>query len=244
MEADVYPSPQIAASAVRCIRPIIKWAAERSYVAEGAAKVKPRVKVNRRDRVLSREELAALLPHLTASDNAYRRAFLFMLLTLTRREEAAGARWCDVDVEAETLRLPTTKNGLPHVIPLSRQAMNLLRSIGMGKGDALVFAARGGGRLANWDRETKALMKVSKTDGWTRHDLRRSGATMLGDLGTEPHVIEAALNHAAIHSQLATLYNRSRYLPQVRDALQRLADCLDGIATGGADVVRLADRRA
>ena len=67
---------------------------------------------------------------------------------------------------------------------------------------------------------------------------------MLGDLGTEPHVIEAALNHAAIHSALASLYNRSRYLPQVRDALQRLADRLDGIAAGGADVVRLADRRA
>jgi integrase len=244
MEADAYPSLQIAASAVRCIRPVIKWGAERSYVAEVVAKVRPPAQVNRRDRVLSRDELAALLPHLTASENPYRRAFLFMLLTLARREEVAGARWRDIDLEAETLRLPTTKNGLPHVIPLSRKAMELIRSTGTGKGDDLVFAVRGGGRLANWDRETKALMKLSKTEAWTRHDLRRSGATMLGDLGVEPHVIEAALNHAAIHSSLATLYNRSRYLPQVRDALQRLADRLDGIAAGGANVVRLADRRA
>ncbi|MFX9855383.1 hypothetical protein ABTP70_19620, partial [Acinetobacter baumannii] len=53
------------------------------------------------------------------------------------------------------------------------------------------------------------------------------------------HVIEAALNHAAIHSPLAATYNRARYLPAVRDALQRLADRLDGITAGAAEVVPL-----
>jgi integrase len=80
-------------------------------------------------------------------------ALRFMLLTLARREEVAGARWRDVDLQEEALRLPTTKNGLPHVIPLSRQAMAMLQAMGTGKPDALIFAARGGGHLANWDRE-------------------------------------------------------------------------------------------
>lgn len=244
MEADSYGSAQIAASAVRCIRPVIKWGAGRGYVAEASAAVKPPAQVRRRDRVLTREELKALLPHLTGTDNPYRLALRAMLLTLARREEVAGARWRDVDMQEESLRLPTTKNKLPHVIPLSRQAMELLQAIGVGKPDALVFSARGGGRLANWDRETKAVMKASATAGWTRHDLRRTGATMLGELGVDPHIVESALNHAVVHSSLAATYNQARYRPQVRAALQLLADRLDGIAAGGADVVQLADRRA
>jgi hypothetical protein len=51
-------------------------------------------------------------------------------------------------------------------------------------------------------------------------------------------VIEAALNHAAIHSRLAATYNRARYLPAVRDALQILADRLDAIGAGGAEAAR------
>ena len=125
-------------------------------------------------------------------------------------------------------------------MPLSRQAVELLRAAGPGAPDALVFrtpASRGGdGRLVNWDRETKRLMEETGTAGWTRHDLRRTGATLLGEMGVEPHVIEAALNHAAIHSRLAATYNRARYLPAVRDALQLLADRLDRIATGGRGV--------
>lgn len=244
MEADSYASAQIAASAVRCIRPVIKWGAGRGYIAEAAAAVKPPAQVKRRDRVLTREELQALLPHLTNTENAYRRGLRFMLLTLARREEVAGARWRDMEMQEESLRLPTTKNKLPHVIPLSRQAMELILSIGPGKPDALLFAARGQGRLANWDRETKAVMKASGTSGWTRHDLRRTGATMLGELGVDPHIVESALNHAVVHSSLAATYNQARYRPQVRAALQLLADRLAGIAAGGADVVRLADRRA
>ena len=67
---------------------------------------------------------------------------------------------------------------------------------------------------------------------------------MLGELGVDPHVVESALNHAAVHSSLAATYNQARYRPQVRAALQLLADRLDGIAAGAAEVVWLSDRRA
>ena len=51
-----------------------------------------------------------------------------MLLTLTRRQEVALARWRDVDMEARTWAISETKNGEPHMVPLSWQAMDLLRS--------------------------------------------------------------------------------------------------------------------
>ena len=66
---------------------------------------------------------------------------------------------------------------------------------------------------------------------------------MLGRAGIETHVIEAALGHRSIGSQLAATYNLSRYEPQVRVALQKLADMLDVIAQGGAgEVIRLPAR--
>jgi integrase len=199
----------------------------------------PPATVQRRDRVLSREELKALLPVLDASERPYAKALRFMLWTLARREEAAQARWRDIDMEARTWTLGATKNGQPHVVPLSRQAVALLEAVRpeTPNPDALVFASEGGNALANWDRETKKIMVASKTEGWTRHDLRRTGATMLGEMGELPDIIEAALNHVAIRSPLAATYNRSRYRPQVAAALQRLADALDGIAKGAGEVV-------
>jgi integrase len=109
--------------------------------------------------------------------------------------------------------------------------------------------------MGNWDRETKSLIVASglaevdskmgdviMKDGSalpTRHDLRRTGATMLGEMGELPDIIEAALNHVSIRSPLAATYNRSRYRPQVAAALQRLGDALDGIEAGSANVVPL-----
>jgi hypothetical protein len=62
---------------------------------------------------------------------------------------------------------------------------------------------------------------------------------MMGMLGTIPDIIEAALNHATIHSQLAMVYNQSRYRPEVSAALQLLADYCDGVEGGAADIVIL-----
>jgi integrase len=240
-------SPKSAAFAVRTLRPVLKWAAHtgRGYVSEELARISTPGDAKPRKRILSRDELATLLPALRASNRPYAAALHFMLLTITRRQEVATARWQDVDMSARTWIIPETKNGQPHTVPLSRQAMDLLwsRLPGDGQGepqvadpDALIFATSKGARLLNWDRETKVLQGVSGTKDWTRHDLRRTGATMLGEMGEMPDIIEAALNHAVIHSALAATYNRSRYRPQVAAALQRLADALDGIEAGAANV--------
>lgn len=246
MTADAHAAQQSAAAAVRYLRPVLKWAAQRRYVTADAAALHPPATVQRRDRVLSRAELAAVLPALRNSPRSYAAALRFMLLTLTRREETSGACWGDVDMTARTWTLRATKNKQPHIVPLSSQAMDLLTARRPEKpaADALVFATQSGAALGNWDRETKQIMLASETAGWTRHDLRRTGATMLGDMGELPDIIEAALNHVAIRSPIAALYNRSRYRPQVAAALQRLGDALDGIEQGAGEVVPLRPRDA
>jgi integrase len=169
-----------------------------------------------------------------------------MLLTMARREEVGAMRWGSVDLEGRTWTITETKNGKPHVVPLSNQATALLRDLCPRNevGDLqkpppgkLVFATGSGERLSNWDRETKVIMAASKTSGWTRHDLRRTGSTMLGEMGEVPSIVEAALNHINIGGQLAATYNRSTYRPQVAAALQRLADALEGIEAGAAVVL-------
>jgi integrase len=237
--ADSFYAKQSAAFAVRTVRPALRWAARRGLAPQGLADIVQPATVNRRRRVLSRTELADLLPVLMPANEPYTAFLYFLLLTLSRRGEAAEARWRDVDFERKTWRIPETKNGEPHEVPLSRQALDLLRRRGPGEPDALVFCTATGAPLGNWDRATKRVHKESGTGGWHRHDLRRTSATMLGEMGETPDIIEAGLNHAVIHSPLASVYNRSRYRPQVAAALQRLADALDGIAAGAGEVVPL-----
>ncbi len=243
LQADSWKSAQSAAAAVRYIRPLLKWAAAtgRGYVGKELSDLTPPATVGRRDRVLSPDELKRLLPALRDSATPYAACMRLMLLTLTRRSEATGARWRDVDLDAGTWTITETKNGKPHIIPLSPQAKALLAALRpeKAKPEALIFPTREGNPLDNWDKATKELMTASKTEGWTRHDLRRTGATLLGEMGELPDIIEAALNHVSIRSTLAATYNQARYRPQVATALQRLADRLDGIEQDAAKVVPL-----
>jgi integrase len=165
----------------------------------------------------------------------------FILMTLGRLDEVCSMTWRQVDMEAGTWELSDTKNTFDHRVPLSRQTIDLLRTMQPAQPhpDAFVFHHSTGGRLCNWDREQKRINARSGTSGWHRHDLRRTGATTLGDMQVLPDIVEAALNHKDIHSVLAATYNRSRYRPLVADALQRLADALDNIEFGGAQIVPL-----
>jgi integrase len=68
------------------------------------------------------------------------------------------------------------------------------------------------------------------------HALRRTCATLAGDLGHPPHVISALLGHREIASDLHGVYNKSRYSREVAEALQDVADFLDSAVKGGESV--------
>ena len=244
---------QSAQNAIRALRPVLSWAARRDYVPANLLAVTPGEGVPKRNRVLSVEEIRKVLLVLWASKSSHAAALFFIMLTLARREEAVGARWGEVDFAASTWTIPAArqkatkrKNGAEFrqalVVPLSRQAVNLLASLKPNgkepERDFLIFDGRGGSKLGNWDRVQKRLFKETGTSGWHRHDLRRTGSTMMGDAGVLPHVVEAALNHATIHTDLAGRYNQSRYREDVKEALQTLANRYDMI---GAQFVERPD---
>jgi integrase len=245
MTADSYAAKHSASFAVRCLSPVLRWAVApgRAYVSRDLLDLRAPASRRSRDRVLSRDELAALLPTLRASDSPYADAMHLVLLTACRKGEVTAARWRDIDLDTATWTLPDTKNGMQHVVPLSRQAVALLKARRPERAHSagLAFTSKGMA-LNNWSHATAQLQQASGTVGWTRHDLRRTCATMLGEMGVMPDIVEATLNHVSIRSPLAATYNRSRYRPQVAAALQRLADALDSIEYGGGDVVVLPAR--
>jgi integrase len=72
---------------------------------------------------------------------------------------------------------------------------------------------------------------------WVLHDLRRTGVTMMAEIGVAPHVVEAVVNHVSGHKAgVAGIYNRATYASEKRAALQRWADhLLQSIMKVGSD---------
>lgn len=231
--ADAYSgSANAAQNAIRALRPVFSWAIRRDFAPAALLALTPGAGVPTRERVLTEHELRRVLPVLRSWPTAHGGAMLFILLTLARRGEAEGVTWSEIDLEGAAWTLPAERqkktkrqqDRRPLLIPLSRPAVRLLRRLKPKNPapDSLVFATSKGTKLGNWDREQKRIFEKSGTSGWHRHDLRRTGATLIGDMGAPPHVVEAALNHIVIHNDLASRYNRSRYAPEVEESLEKL----------------------
>jgi integrase len=247
---DAYAAKVTAARAVGYVKPLVKWALKRSLM-RGVFDIEKPMQGAPKQRVLTEEDLASLLPTLT---DPYGRCCRMILLTGVRLNEASNATWGQFDAanaiwtipgEArKDTRLQTKRRVTPKVamsIPLSRQALLLLEEIRTaelsrrqleGNGDQIVpgdmvFVGQKGGKLDNWDRWLKANFKKSGVDGWSAHALRRTTATLAGETGAAPHVVSVILGHANLGGQLVAGYNKSRYETEHAKVLQDVADRID-----------------
>jgi integrase len=188
-----------------------------------------------RERVLSDSEITALWR--ACSDDAFGKIVKLLLLTGCRRMEICGLRWSEIDMESGFLRLPPerTKNKRPHLLPLPPMALDIVASIPhMVERDHL-FGERSDLGFTQWgakrDLDARLAGKVAE---WTLHDLRRTCATRMADIGIAPHIIEAVLNHVSGHKVgVAGIYNRSSYEREVKAALVRWADHVRALLEGG-----------
>jgi integrase len=236
-----WTSRSSAAAAVRYSKPMFTWAVDREYVpAELTLLKEPKGVVKKRSRYLTPSELTVLLRVLKdfksrGKPSVHAAAMRFMLLTATRRDEVCAARWGEIldstwEIPGYRIKNPNPETERPpFVIPLPRQAVELLMAMkpAAPTPEQLIFRNRQGNHLDQWDRVTKQIQKKCGFGDWHRHDLRRTASTAMGNLGVLPAIVDAALNHADIHSPLAGTYNQSRYTPEVGIALQKLADWYD-----------------
>ena len=262
LQADAYKSASSASAAIGALRPMLKWAAKRNLVKDDNwrdlerpeirldPQVNPVGRAGRRR--LSAHELTQLWPRL---QGPYADASKLVLYTAVRLREATGATWSEIDLERAIWTIPAGRRkdtrskrrvkaapAADHVIPLSRQAVALLRILHeRHKSGAvgLVLVGPEGGELVNWSRWLARIHATSGVNPWSAHALRRTAATFCAELGTPPHVVQAILGHRAIGGDLQSLYQGSRYLPEHAAALQRLADRIDAIVAGRDKILTL-----
>jgi len=178
---------------------------------------------NGRDRVLTQDELAQVLAAL--DDGSFSEIIRLLVLTGARRSEVGGLRWSEIDLDRGLIVLPPTrvKNGRQHELPLSNQARAVLER--QPRRNEWVW----GCEWTSWtEPKAKLDRRLNGIAPWTLHDIRRSAATHMAELGTMPHVVEAILNHYSGHrAGVAGIYQRAKYQDQMKAALQAWADYVD-----------------
>ena len=79
---------------------------------------------------------------------------------------------------------------------------------------------------------------------WRLHDLRRTAATGMAEIGIAPHIVEAALNHVSgARAGVAGTYNRAAFAPEKRAALERWAAHVEGLISGNSNIVPFSGER-
>jgi integrase len=201
---------------------------------------------NEEDRYLDDYELSILLSLLCASSSRMADPMRFILLTGARRSEAFEARWSEFDLEKGVWTLPSvrSKNGEELVLPLSSQAIGLIKNRRRFAGNYdFVWPGRNNpdGPMSGYSKSVSDLrsrmQRIAALDGrflkeWSLHDLRRTVATGMNGLLDEnyrpkiaPEVVERILNHT--QSKIRRIYNRWEYFAEKKNALQLWADHLD-----------------
>lgn len=154
--------------------------------------------------------------------------------------------WAWVDLEEARLTVPAEvmkrskadkAGGPPHVVPLATQAVEIMRELARftGTGRYVFPALTTAQRCMSENTIRSALRRMGYgNDDMTAHGFRAMARTMAAErLGIEPAVIEAQLAHA-VPDALGRAYNRTQYLEQRQELMQRWADYLDALREGGA----------
>jgi integrase len=217
------------------------WAIQEGMVEFNPVTGTSRAPEKSRDRVLSATELKAIWNALPADH--FGAIIKLLALSGARANEIAALRWDEVHDNMIVLPAERTKNSRSHIIPLSESARAIInaqprRATTDGKPRELVFGF-GEGAFAGWGKCRERLNEhITKATGkalphWTPHDLRRTAATGMAELGVQPHVIEAVLNHVSGHrAGVAGIYNRASYEREKAVALDLWADRLTAIVEG------------
>lgn len=193
----------------------------------------------------------------------HQHAIWIMLSTLARVGEISKARRSDIDLNAKTWLIPAehSKNGIEHLIDLSPFALLHIKAL-LALEDAaakkaereqslyLLPARHHQGHLdvktlakQVGDRQRKAAPMAKRSPHtsslvlpggkWTPHDLRRTGATLMGELGVRPEVIEKCLNHVEAN-RMKRVYQRQELRPDMKKAWHALGHVLAKCSVGNS----------
>jgi len=185
------------------------------------------------------KDIAALLRSLDtySGHHVTRCALKLAPLVFVRPGELRHAEWSEIDFEAAEWRIPAAKMKMreKHIVPLSRQAVAVLREIQplTGAGRYVFPSARSKARPMSENAVTAALRRMGYTsDEMTGHGFRSLACTLLNEMGWHKDAIERQMAHAERNSVRAA-YNFAEHLPERRRMMASWADYLDQLKAGG-----------
>lgn len=253
------------------LRAMVRWAKGRGDLDDNLVEgmTKPTETVER-DRVLTADEIKKMWAALPDADmrESTRRILRLCLITGQRVGEIAGLVRDEIDLEKRVWKIPPAraKNKKEHSVPLSDMAVAIIRdqieaveALAERKDRAVpnwVFPGPGSRAAVTGASVPKAVKReeVAKRGKatimgiapWTPHDLRRSAATGMAELGVSPFIIAHVLGHVSVTKATVTgkHYDKYDYGKEKREALELWADRLAGIVVGGANVVAIGARRS
>jgi len=258
-------APIVAREMLGDLRMMFNYAIKREFIESNPTDLLKRDDFGKkveRDRILTDAEIRMLPGKLADArmGESNTAAIWIMLSTCCRVGEISQAEWKDVDLEAATWRIPAanSKNAKEHTIMLSSFAVRHFQALmTMAEGSPWVLPARWTDKhvcvksLAKQigDRQRGAKPPMScrslHTDAlelpggkWTPHDLRRTGATLMGMLGVRPDVIEKCLNHVQ-QNRLVRIYQRQELKDEQAAAWKLLGERLELLLNPVDNVVLL-----
>jgi integrase len=164
----------------------------------------------------------------------------FLLLCGTRIQETQLAQWSDIDFKKKRWNIPAqnTKSHRAHWIALPPLALDVLNTLP--RGDGNVFPKRTATGVQSWLKRWCEREKI--IPAFSPHDLRRTLATRMNELGIAPHVVEAILNHKL--QGVAGIYNRSQYEIDRVEAQTKWSKELARLSSGMSKTSGTPKRRA
>ena len=238
------------------LRRVMTWHASRSDdfrspIVRGMARTRPSQR--RRQRVLSDAEIRAVWRAAEASPSAFGYLVQFLLLTATRRTEAAAMRRSEVVGNDWIIPQERYKTGLELVIPLSPAAQAVLAAVPKIGKSGLVFTTDGKRPIGGFSKfkrafDTKVLAELHRENPdaelprWTLHDLRRTARSLMSRAGVPSDHAERCLGH--VLPGVRGTYDRHEYLAEKRHAFAALAASIERIVNPADNVVAWSDGRA
>lgn len=157
-------------------------------------------------------------------------------LVFVRPGELRAAEWAEFDLEAGQWRIPGSrmKMGEQHIVPLSTQAVAILRDLQAltGRGKYVFPSLRTMARPMSENTLNAALRRLGYSgDDMTAHGFRSTASTLLNEQGWHPDLIELQLAHAE-RNKVRGAYNKAQRIEERRRMMQAWADYLDGLRSG------------
>ena len=229
--------PVMADHTLATLRRLFNWHAARSDdfltpIRRGMARTKPQDR--KRQRTLTDDELRAVWNTAAAGTGPFDYMLRFILLTATRRNEAAQMRRAELDGSNWLIPAARSKSKADFLLPLSTDAAKVLAEV-PALGKVFTFTTDGKRALGGYSKFKRDFDKRCGVTGWTIHDLRRTARSLMSRAGVSPDVAERCLGH--VIGGVRGVYDVHSYLDEKRAAFEALAAQIGRILNPPADNV-------